>query len=73
MGHIWYRVQKAVTERRPEPPQREEEDWHPVWWRATEKKTEDVTVSTAGVTNTVSDEGRGLEYRDSALELATFD
>ena len=58
VGHIWYRVRKAVTERRPEPPQREEEDWHPVWWRArvcgTEKKTEDVTVSTAGATNTAS-------------------
>ena len=58
-----------------------------MWWRAraTRAKDEDedrvdnnnkreVTVSTAGTNeNTVFDGGRALEYRESALELATFD
>ena len=66
---------------------RQEEEWYPVWWRAraTRAKDEDedrvdnnnkreVTVSTAGTNeNTVFDGGRALEYRESALELATFD
>ena len=35
MSHIWYRVRKAHTGRRSEPPpETEEGDWHPVWWRA---------------------------------------
>ena len=88
VGHIWYRVKNVQCGRRPELPQdRQEEEWYPVWWRAraTRAKDEDedrvdnnkkreVTVSTAGTNeNTVFDGGRALEYRESALELATFD
>ena len=86
VGHIWYRVKNVQCGRRPELPQdRQEEEWYPVWWRAraTRAKDEDedrvdnnnkreVTVSTAGTNeNTIFE--RALEYRESALELATFD
>ena len=70
MGHVWYRVQKARTGRRSEQPEREEEDLHPLWQRARiraedEDKERDVTISTAGKTNTFSNGGR----RESLVEL----
>ena len=71
VGHVWYRVQKARTGRRPEPPEREEEDWHPLWQRARiraedeDEEREEVTISTAGATNTFSNGRR----RESLVEL----
>ena len=72
MGHVWYRVRKARTGRRPEPPEREEEDWHPLFRQRArvraedeDEESEDVTISTARATNTISYGGR----RESLVEL----
>ena len=70
VGHVWYRVRKAQTGRRPEPPQREEDDHHPLFWKRARVRAEDeerkhITISTAGATNTISHGGR----RDSLVEL----
>ena len=71
-GHVWYRVRKAVTGRRPEPPEREEEERYPLWQRARiraededEEREDNITKSTAGATNTISYGGR----RESLVEL----
>ena len=71
-GHILYRVRKARSGRRPEPPpEREEEEyyrplvWHRARIRGEDEEREEVTISTAGVTNTISYGGR----RDSLVEL----
>ena len=70
VGHIWYRVRKARTVRRPEPPEREEEEYRPLVWqrtriRAEDEEREEVTISTAGATNTISNG----ERRESLVEL----
>ena len=75
MGHLWHRVRKARTGRRPQLPKREEEEYYPlVWQRARiraedededEDEREEVTMSTTGATNTVSYEGR----RESLVEM----
>ena len=74
VGHVWYRVQKARTGRRPQPPKREEEEHYPMVWQRARVRAEDededeereeVTMSTAGATNTVSYEGR----RESLVEM----
>ena len=71
VGHIWYRVHKTRTGRRPEPPEREEEEeYHPLVWqrariRHDDEEREEVTISTAGATNTISNGGR----RESLVEL----
>ena len=70
ISHIWYRVKKTGTGRRPEPPEREEEEWRPLWQRARitaedEDKDREVSILTAGATNTISYRGR----RESLEEL----
>ena len=70
ISHIWYRVKKTGTGRRPEPPEREEEEWHPLWQRARitaedEDEDREVSILTAGATNTISYRGR----RESLEEL----
>ena len=74
MGHVWYRVQKARTGRRPQSPKREEEEYYPmVWLRARvraededeDEEREEVTMSTTGATNTISYGGR----RESLVEM----
>ena len=71
LGHIWYRVQKARSGRRPEPQlEREEEEYRPLVWRrarvrSENEEEEEVTMSTAGATNTITYGGR----RDSLVEL----
>ena len=70
MGHVWYRVQKAGAEKRPEPPEREDDEWRHLWQRARvraedEEEEREVTMSTAGATNTISYEGR----KESLVEL----
>ena len=71
VGHVWYRVRKTGTGRRPEPPEREEDGWHPLWQRARvraedeDEEREEVTASTAGATNIISHGGR----RESLVEL----
>ena len=70
ISHIWYRVKKTGTERRSEPPEREEEEWHPLWQRARitaedEDKDTEISILTAGATNTISYRGR----RESLEEL----
>ena len=67
ISHIWYRVKKTGTGRRPEPPEREEEEWHPLWQRARiraedEDEDREVSILTAGATNTIS-------YRDRRESL----
>ena len=79
-GHIWYRLRKVRTGRRPEPPpEREEEEYRPLVWRmmgrvrTEDEEGEDAMLLTAGTNeNTVTDRGRVSEYRDSALELVTL-
>ena len=72
VGHVWYKVRKARTGRRPEPPEIEEEERYPLWHRARiraedeEEEREEVTLSTAGAD--ISDGG----FRDSALDLANL-
>ena len=71
MGHVWYRVKKTGTGRRPEPPEREEHECHPLWQRVRvraedeDEEREEVTISTAGAISTISYRGR----RSSLLEL----
>ena len=70
ISHIWYRVKKTGTGRRPEPPGREEEEWHPLWQRARiraedEDEDREVSILTAAATNTISYRGK----RDSLEEL----
>ena len=72
VGHIWYRVQKTWIGRRPEPPEREEENYCPMFWqkargRAEEEdeEREDVTLSAAGASNVISDRST----RESLVEL----
>ena len=71
VGHICYRVKKAGTERRPEPPEREEGEWQHMWQRARvraedeDEERELVIISTVGTTNTISRGGR----RESLVEL----
>ena len=75
VGHVWYRVRKTGTGRRPEPPEREEDEWHPLWQRARvraededeeEENGENVIIrSTVGAANTISHGGR----RESLVEL----
>ena len=72
VGHVWYRVRKARTGRRPEPPpEREEEDWYPLWQRARiraeDEDEERATLSTVGAPDT--NEGR----RGSIVELIADD
>ena len=75
-----YKIRKVRTGRRPEPPpEREEGEYRPLVWRMARVRTEDeedeeredVTLLTAG-TNTVTDGGQVLEYRDSTLELVSI-
>ena len=61
-----------MTGRRPEPPEREEEERYPLWQRARiraededEEREDNITKSTAGATNTISYGGR----RESLVEL----
>ena len=67
-----------MTGRRPEPLRdREEEDRFPQWRVAKfgaehGDENRDVTLTTFGATNTVSDEEEECEYRESALKLASF-
>ena len=72
MGHLWHRVRKARTGRRPQSPKREEEEYYPLVWQRARVRAEDedeereeVTMSTIGATNTVSYEGR----RESLVEM----
>ena len=76
VGHVRYRVRKTGTGRRPEPPEREEDEWQPLWQRARvraededegeEVNGENVTIrSTVGAANTISHGGR----RESLVEL----
>ena len=70
VGHVWYRVRKAGTGRRSEPPEREDDEWRHLWQRARvraedEDEEREVTISTAGATNTISYEGR----KESLVEL----
>ena len=72
VGHIWYRIQKIKTGRRPQAPEREKEDYRPLTWQRTrvraedeEEEREEVMSSTAGATNTISHR-RG---RESLVEL----
>ena len=72
VGHVWYRVRKARTGRRPQPLEEDENDWHPSWQRAhvraedEDEEEENVTIrSTAGATNNISNGGR----RESLVEL----
>ena len=71
VGHVWYRVRKTGTGRRPEPPEREEDEWQPLWHRARvraedeDEEREEATISTAGANSTISYRGR----RSSLLEL----
>ena len=75
MGHVWYRVRKTGTGRRPEPPEREGDEWHPLWQRARvraedeDEEREEVTISTAGATSIISYRGR----RSSLVELIADD
>ena len=75
VGHVWYRVRKTGTGRRSEPPEREEDEWQPLWHIARvraededeeEENGENVTIrSTFGAANTISHGGR----RESLVEL----
>ena len=74
MGHVWYRVRKARTGRRPQSPKREEEEYYPLVWQRARVRTEDedeneereeVTMSTTGATNAISYGGR----RESLVEM----
>ena len=76
VGHIWYRVHKTWIGRRPEPPEREEENYRPMFWQTAkgraedeDEEREDVTLSTAGASNVISDRGR----RESLVELIAAD
>ena len=71
VGHVWNRVRNAGTGRRPEPTDREENQYYPLWQRARirvedeNEERDEVTISTGGATNTISYGGR----RDSLLGL----
>ena len=72
VGHVWYRVRKTITRRRPQSPERGEEDYRPLKWQRTrvraedeEEEREENMLSTAGATNTISHGGR----RESLVEL----
>ena len=71
VGHVWYRIQKITSEIRPQAPEREEEDYHPLIWKRTrvrvedEEEREEVILFTGGATNTISNGGR----RESLVEL----
>ena len=72
VGHVWYRIRKTATGRRPQAPEREEEDYRPLIWQRTrvraedeEEEREEVTSLTAGATDTISHGGR----RESLVEL----
>ena len=72
MGHVWYRVRKARTGRRPEPPEREEDEYRPLFQQRArvraedeDEEREDATISTVEATNTISYRGR----RESLVEL----
>ena len=72
VGHIWYRVRKARTGRRPEPsPKRQEEERYPPWQRARVRAEDtDVKISETGASSAISSEMTGaLQYRESSLEL----
>ena len=72
VGNVWYRIQKTTTGRIPQAPERKEEDYRPLIWKRTRVRAEDeeeakeeVILSTAGATNTISHGGR----RESLVEL----
>ena len=74
--HIWYRVRIARNTAKPRPPEIEEERyprWQRARVRAEDEERGEVTISTAS-TNISADGGRrGSAYRESVLELASFD
>ena len=75
ISHIWYRVKKTGTERRSEPPEREEEEWHPLWQRARitaedEDKDTEVSILTAGATTTITNRGRRESLEDLIADNA---
>ena len=72
VGHVWYRIRKTTTGRRPQAPETEEEDCRPLIWQRTrvraedeEEEREEVTSLTVGATDTISHGGR----RESLVEL----
>ena len=72
VGHVWYRIRKTITGRRPQAPEREEDDYRPLIWQRTrvraedeEEEREEVTSLTVGATDTISHGGR----RESLVEL----
>ena len=72
VGHVWYRIRKITTGRRPQAPEREEEDYRPLIWQRTrvraedeEEEREEVASLTVGATDTISHGGR----RESLVEL----
>ena len=72
VGHIWHRLQKIRTKRRPQPPERDEEEYRPLVWQRARVRAEDedeekekTILSTIGATNNISHGGR----RESLVEL----
>ena len=70
--HIWYRLRKVQTTRRPQQPKREEEEYHPPFWQRAkgrakndDKEREEIKMSTFKATNTIS---HG-ERRESLVKL----
>ena len=70
--HIWYRLRKIQTTRRPQQPKREEQKYHPpLWQRAKgrpkndDKEREEIKMSTFEAANTISHE----ERRESLVKL----
>ena len=69
VGHVWSRIRKTTTGRRPQAPEREEDDYRPLIWQRTRVRAEDeeeeVILLTPLATNTISHGGR----RESLVEL----
>ena len=71
VGHVWYRIRKTTTGRRPQAPEREEDDYRPLIWKRTrvraedEEEREELILFTGGATNTISHGWR----RESLVEL----
>ena len=73
MGHVWYKIRKTCIGRRSQPPERGDGEYVPRRWQRAriramddnEEEEEDVMITSAGATNTLSHRGR----RDSLVEL----
>ena len=73
VGHVWYKIWKTCIRRRSQPPERGDGEYVPRRWQRArirdvdddEEKEDDVMISSAGATNTLSHGGR----RDSLVEL----